>query len=170
MIVVHAISLPPGQFGTGHVDRLFTNLLDHTAHPAYAALEGLKVSAHFLIDRLGVFTQYVSLEQRAWHAGESSFAGLKACNHRSIGIELEGSDEVPFTAAQYACLAMLCADLRQLHPAITLARIVGHSDIAPGRKTDPGPYFDWVALRAAVATAGFSGCRGPALRWSATPP
>jgi AmpD protein len=150
MIVVHAISLPPGDFGGPCIDALFTNTLDPAHHPALAGLDTLRVSAHFLIDRAGALTQYVPLEARAWHAGVSSFGGVTACNHRSIGIELEGTDDVPFTEAQYHSLEALCAALMLEYPDITLARIVGHVDIAPGRKTDPGPCFDWIRLRAGV--------------------
>jgi len=150
MIVVHAISLPPGEFGGDCVDALFMNSLDPSHHPAFAGLDELRVSAHFLIDRAGALTQYVPVEARAWHAGISSFGGVTACNHRSIGIELEGTDDVPFTEAQYHSLEALCAALMLEYPDITLARIVGHVDIAPGRKTDPGPCFDWIRLRAGV--------------------
>ncbi len=156
MIVVHAISLPPGQFGGSCIDALFTNALDTAEDPRLAGLGMLRVSAHFLIDRGGALTQYVPLQARAWHAGVSSFGGQEGCNHRSIGIELEGTDETPFTDAQYAALRALCAALMQVYPRITPARIVGHSDIAPGRKTDPGPCFDWIRLRAAILTQQLS--------------
>jgi AmpD protein len=135
---------------------LFTNALDTAEDPRLAGLGMLRVSAHFLIDRGGALTQYVPLQARAWHAGVSSFGGQEGCNHRSIGIELEGTDETPFTDAQYAALRALCAALMQVYPRITPARIVGHSDIAPGRKTDPGPCFDWIRLRAAILTQQLS--------------
>lgn len=156
MIVVHAISLPPGDFGGPCIEALFTNTLDPSHHPSLAGLETLRVSAHFLIDRAGTLTQYVPVEARAWHAGVSSFGGVTACNHRSIGIELEGTDDSPFTAAQYHSLEKLCAALMREHPGITLARIVGHLDIAPGRKTDPGACFDWIRLRAGVVARRLS--------------
>ncbi|WP_407919426.1 1,6-anhydro-N-acetylmuramyl-L-alanine amidase AmpD [Chitinasiproducens palmae] len=148
LLVIHNISLPPGRFGTGDVARLFTNTLDPQADPFYPAIAGVRVSAHFLIARSGDVTQFVPTEQRAWHAGVSSFEGRERCNDFSIGIELEGTDELPFTDAQYAALAGLCKRLLACHPIDALA---GHSDIAPGRKTDPGPCFDWQRLRDALA-------------------
>lgn len=160
MIVVHAISLPPGEFGSGCIDALFTNALDTAEDPRLAGLGSLRVSAHFLIDRGGALTQYVPLQARAWHAGVSSFGGQEGCNHRSIGVELEGTDETPFTDAQYAVLRTLCVALIQAYPRITHARIVGHSDIAPGRKTDPGVCFDWVRLRAAILAQQLSSAPG----------
>jgi AmpD protein len=143
LVVLHAISLPPGQFGGPYVQQLFTNTLDLKAHPYFAGLEGLKVSAHFFIDRGGQLTQFVGLQDRAWHAGESCWAGRTACNDFSIGIELEGCDELPFEMLQYASLNRLLGRLQQTFPQLDASRIVGHSDIAPGRKTDPGPCFDW---------------------------
>ncbi|MBI2384160.1 MAG: 1,6-anhydro-N-acetylmuramyl-L-alanine amidase AmpD [Gammaproteobacteria bacterium] len=143
LLVVHAISLPPNQFGGPWVERLFTNRLDPAAHPYFETIKGLKVSAHLLIDRGGRVAQYVPFHMRAWHAGESCFDGRRRCNDFSIGIELEGCDEQPFAAVQYTRLAQVAGALMAAYPAIRPARIVGHSDIAPGRKTDPGPHFDW---------------------------
>lgn len=150
LLVIHSISLPPGQFGGPHVDALFTNTLDPDGHPYFKEIEGLRVSAHALVRRDGDLTQYVSFLDRAWHAGQSSFQGRERCNDFSIGIELEGADDVPFEPAQYERLAELIRLLRREWPAITPDRIVGHSDIAPERKTDPGPAFDWQHLRVLV--------------------
>jgi AmpD protein len=150
LVVVHGISLPPGQFGGGWIERLFCNELPATHHPYFAEVGGLRVSAHALIDRAGTVTQFVSFERRAWHAGQSSHCGREACNDYSIGIELEGADDVPYEDAQYATLARLIAALRVAYPSLAEAPIVGHSDIAPGRKTDPGPAFDWPRLRRLV--------------------
>lgn len=143
MIVVHAISLPPGQFGGDEIVRLFTNRLDPAAHPFFEQLRGLRVSAHFLIRRDGESIQFVSCEDRAWHAGQSAWQGRTRCNDFSIGIELEGSDDQGYEAAQYAALIALIDALRARYP---VRDIVGHSDIAPGRKTDPGPHFEWSRL------------------------
>ena len=150
LLVIHNISLPPGQFSTGQVQALFQNRLDPQAHPYFAGIAGLRVSAHFLIERDGRLWQFVSCLQRAWHAGVSCFAGREGCNDFSLGIELEGTDDLPFSEAQYNQLTSLTRLLRQHYPAISLERIVGHSDIAPGRKTDPGPYFDWQRYRASL--------------------
>lgn len=150
LLVIHNISLPPGQFATGQVQALFQNRLDPQAHPYFAGIAGLRVSAHFLIERDGRLWQFVSCLQRAWHAGVSCFAGREGCNDFSLGIELEGTDDLPFSEAQYNQLTSLTRLLRQYYPAISLERIVGHSDIAPGRKTDPGPYFDWQRYRASL--------------------
>jgi N-acetyl-anhydromuramoyl-L-alanine amidase len=143
LLVIHNISLPPGQFGTGSIERLFTNRLDPAGHHFFADLEGIRVSAHFLIARDGALTQFVSCNDRAWHAGRSEFEGRAACNDFSIGIELEGTDESAYDEAQYLALARLGRALRAAYP---LRAIRGHSDIAPGRKTDPGPSFDWPRL------------------------
>ena len=143
LLVIHSISLPPGEFGGGHIGDLFLNRLDTGAHPYFAEIAGLRVSAHLLVRRDGSALQFVALDRRAWHAGISSFCGRERCNDFSIGIELEGSDEVPYTESQYRRLDALTATVRSLFPAIVPARIVGHADIAPGRKTDPGPQFDW---------------------------
>ncbi len=140
LLVIHAISLPSGQFSATYIDDLFLNQLDLTAHPSFAQLEGVRVSAHFLIRRDGTLVQYVSTDQRAWHAGVSEFLGRARCNDFSIGVELEGSDAVPFELPQYATLVELTATLLQHYP---LQHVAGHEDIAPGRKTDPGPFFDW---------------------------
>lgn len=146
LVVVHGISLPPGEFGGSWVDALFTNTLDPGAHVYFQEICPLKVSAHLLIARTGEVTQYVPFHQRAWHAGQSCFAGRTACNDFSIGIELEGTDDTPYTEAQYRALARVIRALMQAYPAIGPERIVGHSDIAPGRKTDPGPAFEWARL------------------------
>lgn len=146
LLVIHAISLPPGEFGGGWIERLFTNTLDSGAHPYFETLRDLKVSAHCVVDRAGAVTQYVPFDRRAWHAGESAFDGRSRCNDFSIGIELEGCDAQEFTEAQYVQLARVARALLRAYPKITPARIVGHSDIAPGRKTDPGPRFDWTGL------------------------
>ena len=157
LIVVHAISLPPGEFGgTGIID-LFMNRLDRAAHPYYAAVADLSVSAHFLVNRDGALVQFVPCAMRAWHAGVSSWRDRTQCNDFSIGIELEGADDVPFAEAQYARLAALTRALQARYP---IADIVGHSEVAPGRKTDPGPHFDWRRYRAMVA-AGRHGAKTP---------
>jgi AmpD protein len=147
MIVIHAASLPAGEFDTGYVLDLFLNRLDLSAHPSFKALEGVKVSSHYLIDRRGKVIELVDPNQMAWHAGESAFKGRKDCNPFSIGIELEGSPSHPFTEEQYRSLIELCLLLMERYPLITTERIVGHSDIAPGRKVDPGPFFRWERLR-----------------------
>jgi len=147
MLVIHNISLPPGEFGGPWIEQLFTNTLDPSAHPYFEGIAMLKVSAHLLIARDGDVTQFVPFNKKAWHAGQSCFAGEKNCNEFSIGIELEGCDDKEFTAAQYHRLAELTQYLRDCYPAIAAERIVGHSDIAPGRKTDPGPCFDWQHYR-----------------------
>lgn len=145
-IVVHGISLPPGRFGGEFIDRLFTNTLDPAEHPYFAEIEGLRVSAHLLIRREGEVVQYVPFHERAWHAGTSCWADREACNDFTIGIELEGTDEQPYTDAQYHRLGDVVAALASAYPRIEPARVVGHCDIAPGRKTDPGPAFDWGRL------------------------
>jgi len=150
LLVIHNISLPPGEFGTGKVQAFFQNRLDADEHPYFASIASLQVSAHFFIERNGAVTQFVSCNERAWHAGQSRFAERENCNDFSLGIELEGTDDLPFTAAQYAALIALTQQLQAAYPAITLARICGHSDIAPGRKTDPGPAFDWQRMRMAL--------------------
>lgn len=140
LLVIHNISLPPGEFGGQAIAQLFTNALDTDAHPYYAQLKGLKVSAHFLIRRSGEIIQFVPCGKRAWHAGASLWQGRSACNDFSLGVELEGSDDVPFTDRQYAALIRLTRRLKRTYP---IRHIVGHSGIAPGRKTDPGSCFDW---------------------------
>lgn len=140
LLVIHNISLPPGEFGGAFIENLFTNTLDCDTHPYFDPLRGLKVSAHFLIRRDGRITQFVPCGLRAWHAGVSEWQGRSRCNDFSIGIELEGADDIPFTDAQYTALTRLTRRLRRRYP---LTDITGHRDIAPTRKTDPGPHFDW---------------------------
>jgi AmpD protein len=140
LLVMHNISLPPGEFGGGYVHQLFTGTLDLTAHEWFENLKGIRVSAHFLIERDGHITQFVSCHDRAWHAGVSEFDGRKTCNDFSIGIELEGTDYLPYAEPQYAALASLTTALRQAYP---LKAVRGHCHIAPDRKSDPGPSFDW---------------------------
>jgi AmpD protein len=144
LLVVHNISLPPGQFGNACITELFTNALDCDAHPYFERLRALKVSAHFLIRREGDLLQFVPTVARAWHAGASRFEGRERCNDFSIGVELEGCDDKPFEAVQYAVLAELTRALHTRHP---IAAVAGHEHIAPGRKTDPGPCFDWALYR-----------------------
>lgn len=148
LIVIHGISLPPGEFGGPWIDALFSNCLDPAAHPYFAGICQLRVSCHLLIRRDGELVQYVPLHERAWHAGESSYAGRRRCNDFSVGIELEGTDEQPYDARQYRVLAELIVALRRALPGLRRAPVVGHSHIAPGRKTDPGPAFDWQRLQA----------------------
>lgn len=147
LVVVHGISLPAGEFGADAVTRLFCNELDPCEHPSFRDLEGLRVSAHAFIDRTGGITQYVSFLARAWHAGDSRFRGRSACNDFSIGIEVEGTDTVPYEPVQYEALAGLVRTLMARWPAIESDRVVGHADVAPGRKTDPGLSFDWGRFR-----------------------
>ncbi|MBI4998606.1 MAG: 1,6-anhydro-N-acetylmuramyl-L-alanine amidase AmpD [Rhodocyclales bacterium] len=144
LLVIHAISLPPGQFGGDGVERLFTNSLDPEGHPYYRDIHALKVSAHFFIRRDGRVIQFVPTARRAWHAGLSSWRGRERCNDFSLGIELEGCDDLPFAPIQYIRLARL---IRVLRRNFAIEEIVGHADIAPNRKTDPGPCFDWLRLR-----------------------
>lgn len=146
LIVVHNISLPPQEFGGPYIDRFFTNTLDFQLHPWFINIVGMKVSAHCVIYRNGDIIQYVPFDRRAWHAGVSSFLGKENCNDYSVGIELEGADEVPYTGEQYRALTDLILALQKIYPKITMDRIVGHSTIAPGRKTDPGNAFDWALL------------------------
>ena len=143
LLVIHNISLPAGQFGGDCVEKLFTNCLDCSSHPDFADLRSLEVSSHLFIDRDGEITQFVPLNLRAWHAGESEYCGQRGCNDFSIGIELEGTDSCPYTDSQYEQLVIVTREIQSHYPAITVDRIVGHSDIAPGRKTDPGGSFDW---------------------------
>lgn len=150
LLVLHGISLPPGEFGGRWIDALFTNSLDPDAHPYFREIHGLRVSCHLLVRRDGSLVQYVPLHRRAWHAGQSSWAGVSRCNDYSIGVELEGVDTLPYDDRQYAALDTLVPSLLVAYPAMTPERIVGHCDIAPGRKTDPGPAFDWNRLRAGV--------------------
>ena len=154
LIVVHGISLPPGEFGNGWIDRFFCNDLPADAHPYFATIQNLAVSAHVLIARDGTLTQYVPFDRRAWHAGRSEYCGRSACNDFSVGVELEGTDELPYAEAQYRALGQLIVALRRGYPSLRRAEVVGHSDIAPGRKTDPGPAFDWALLERELAGAG----------------
>ena len=157
-IVVHNISLPPNEFGacdtngTHYVKALFTNQLDWDAHPYFQTIKGAEVSAHLFIERDGAITQFVNFNERAWHAGRSSYLGRPECNDYSIGIELEGSDFVSFTSAQYEQLAGVIVAIYKAYPK-TRRHLTGHSDIAPGRKTDPGDYFEWARLRQLVTDA-----------------
>ena len=151
LLVVHNISLPPEQFGGPHIENFFCNCLDTAVHPYFETIAELKVSAHALIRRDGSVIQFVSCLDRAWHAGRSSFQGKEECNDYSIGIELEGADDVPYTEDQYRALARLALLAMTAWPEITPGRIAGHSDIAPGRKTDPGPAFEWSRFRALLS-------------------
>jgi AmpD protein len=153
LIVVHGISLPPGEFGGPWIDRLFTNTLPPDVHPYFAEVCSMRVSSHLVLDRDGAVTQYVNLQERAWHAGKSMYEGREACNDFSVGVELEGADTLPYEAAQYDALAQVVAALCAAYPRLSPDRLVGHSDIAPGRKTDPGPAFDWPRARRLVAAA-----------------
>ena len=148
LAVIHSISLPPGEYGGPEIEQLFTNQLDWDAHPYFDQIRGMEVSSHFVIRRDGQLLQFVSVDDRAWHAGRSRWRGREDCNDFSIGIELEGCDTRPFEPAQYERLAALIADLKRRYP---IEAVVGHSDIAPGRKTDPGPFFDWCFLRDVLA-------------------
>ena len=148
LVVIHSISLPPGEFGNGNVQRLFTNQLDWNAHPYFQGIRGVAVSAHFFISRTGVLWQFVSCDDRAWHAGQSAYRGRSQCNDDSIGIELEGLEGDAFEASQYETLASLCAAILQAYP---VAHIAGHEHIAPGRKLDPGAAFDWILLQNSLA-------------------
>lgn len=152
LIVIHNISLPPQQFGGPWIDALFSNTLDPNAHPYFADIHQLQVSSHLLIRRNGELVQYVPFHKRAWHAGVSNYQGRERCNDFSVGIELEGADEVPYEAVQYNILARVIAVLEQTYPTLSRKRMVGHSDIAPERKTDPGPAFDWNTLYAKLTS------------------
>jgi AmpD protein len=151
LIVVHGISLPPGEFGGPWIEQLFAGDLDPAAHPYFATVAELRVSAHLLVRRYGAAVQFVPCGQRAWHAGASSWQGRSGCNDFSIGIELEGTDERDYEPAQYQALAGLIGALCAAYPSLAPTRVVGHSEIAPGRKSDPGPAFDWNRLRALLA-------------------
>jgi N-acetyl-anhydromuramoyl-L-alanine amidase len=148
LLVVHGISLPPGEFGGPWIDRLFTGALPPEAHPYFREIEGLRASAHALIRRDGQIVQYVPFGERAWHAGQSEYRGRSGCNDFSIGLELEGTEHVPYTEAQYAQLARLTAALLAAYPSLSAGHIVGHRDVAPGRKSDPWDTFDWARFRA----------------------
>ena len=149
LVVVHNISLPPSQFGGGYIEQFFQNQLDWSKHPYFQTIEGMQVSTHLLILRTGEVLQFVNFNDRAWHAGRSTYLAKKECNDYSIGIELEGSDDQPFEDVQYSILAQVIATLQATYPKI-LQHLAGHSDIAPGRKTDPGPFFDWPKTRALI--------------------
>lgn len=154
LLVIHCISLPPGDYSGDCVEQFFLNCLDHSRHPYFREIEGITVSAHCLIRRDGELIQFVNFRDRAWHAGRSSFCGQEECNDYSIGVELEGTGDDPYTDAQYRQLARLSGELMAAWPKITPDRITGHSDIAPGRKTDPGPVFDWAHYFSLIAGKG----------------
>jgi N-acetyl-anhydromuramoyl-L-alanine amidase len=153
LIVVHGISLPPGEFGGPWIERLFLNTLPQDLHPYFAEIGAVRVSAHLLVARDGALTQFVKFTDRAWHAGQSSYDGRPACNDYSIGVELEGTDTLDYEAAQYDALAEVVAALCDAYPRLSADRMVGHSEISPGRKTDPGPSFDWERARRNIGTA-----------------
>lgn len=153
LIVLHGISLPPGEFGGSHIEQLFTNCLDWDCHPYFDTIRGLEVSAHLLIRRDAELIQFVPFTRRAWHAGASRFRGRTGCNDFAIGIELEGSDDIPYDDRQYVMLAAVARALFSAYPGISARRIAAHSDIAPGRKTDPGPAFDWLRLYDGLSVA-----------------
>ncbi|MBF7683413.1 1,6-anhydro-N-acetylmuramyl-L-alanine amidase AmpD [Acinetobacter sp. B5B] len=157
LIVIHNISLPPAQFGGGYIEDFFQNRLDHHQHPYFKHIEGLKVSAHLVILRTGEVIQCVNLNDRAWHAGRSSYLGRPECNDYSIGIELEGCDHLPFERIQYTVLSKVVACLQAYYPQIQ-QHLAGHSDIAPIRKTDPGPCFDWIHFRNLVSKEKSNHC------------
>ncbi len=146
LLVIHGISLPPGAFGSDAIEAFFTNTLDWSAHAYFEEIRGMEVSSHVLVRRDGAVVQFVPFTARAWHAGASSFHGREGCNDFSIGIELEGADDTPYDDRQYSALTALVSALMTAYPDIDGRRITGHSDIAPGRKTDPGPAFDWLRL------------------------
>lgn len=152
LVVVHGISLPPGEYGGPHVEELFLGMLDPAAHPYFAEVHGLEVSAHLFIRRDGEMIQFVPFDRRAWHAGKSNWCGRERCNDFSIGIELEGTDDAPYERIQYETLAAVLKVLRDTYPGLHDDAVIGHCDIAPGRKSDPGPSFDWTLLRSIVAT------------------
>lgn len=154
LVVIHGISLPPGRYGGPWIERLFTNTLPEEADPYFQTIHHLRVSSHVLIARDGTFTQYVPFGLRAWHAGPSYWRGRGACNDFSIGIELEGADDEPYDERQYVALAELIATLQRSYPSLADGWIAGHSDIAPGRKTDPGPAFDWQRLERDLRSRG----------------
>jgi AmpD protein len=157
LIVVHGISLPPGEFGGPWIDRLFTNTLPADMHPYFTEVGSLRVSSHLVVKRDGAVTQYVKFTERAWHAGKSNYQGRDACNDFSVGVELEGTDTLPYEAAQYGALAKVVAALCAAYSRLSPDRLVGHSDIAPGRKTDPGPAFDWQLARRLISAASAHG-------------
>ena len=146
LIILHGISLPPGEYGGNEIESFFTNCLDCDAHPFFAEIRDVRVSAHLLIRRTGDLIQFVPFERRAWHAGDSSFRGSACCNDYSIGIELEGTDDMPYTDEQYVHLTAVVSAIFESYPDISARQIAGHCDVAPGRKTDPGPAFVWLRL------------------------
>ncbi|MEP4485709.1 MAG: 1,6-anhydro-N-acetylmuramyl-L-alanine amidase AmpD [Halioglobus sp.] len=154
LLVIHNISLPPGEYGSSCVEDLFTNCLNWDAHPYFNEIRGLEVSSHLLVRRDGELVQFVGCHERAWHAGDSCFAGRDNCNDYSIGVELEGTDDEPYTDDQYEVLQILTRTLLTHYCDMSLQRIAGHSDIAPLRKTDPGPAFDWPRFRRAITETG----------------
>ncbi len=154
LVVVHGISLPPGLYGGPWIDKLFLNALPADEHPYFETIQHLRVSSHVFVARDGSLTQYVPFDSRAWHAGNSYWRGRRGCNDFSVGIELEGTDEEPYDDRQYAALADLVAALQDAYPSLAEGWIAGHSDIAPGRKTDPGPAFDWRRLERAIRARG----------------
>ncbi len=154
---MHGISLPPGEFGGDEIEALFTNQLDWDAHPYFAEIRGMEVSAHLLIRRDGELIQFVPFNERAWHAGESCFRGRSRCNDFSIGIEMEGADETPYDERQYKVLPRVLQALAQAYPGISAREIAGHCDVAPGRKIDPGPAFDWLRLYDALGDSHETG-------------
>jgi AmpD protein len=160
LIVVHGISLPPGEFGGPWIERFFTNSLPLDMHPYFEEIGALKVSSHLFVARDGGLTQFAKFADRAWHAGQSCYNGREACNDFSIGVELEGADTIPYEAAQYDTLAAIVAALCDAYPRLSPDRVVGHSDISPGRKTDPGPAFDWERAHRCIAVA----CGAPSRR------
>jgi len=160
LLVVHGISLPPGEFGGPWIDRLFTGTLPADAHPYFREIAAQRVSAHALIRRDGRIVQYVPFGERAWHAGQSTYRGRSACNDFSIGVELEGTDDTPYMDAQYQALAALSAALLAAYPSLSAQAIAGHSDVSPGRKTDPGPSFDWARFRGLLDQALRASVRG----------
>jgi AmpD protein len=151
LIIVHGISLPPNEFGGPWIDRLFTGTLPWDAHPYFRQIEGLRASAHLVIRRDGQLTQYVPFGERAWHAGVSQYRTRSGCNDFSVGVELEGTDDIAYTDAQYAQLVEVIAALIEAYPSLSPEHLVGHSDVAPGRKSDPGLYFEWPRLRARLS-------------------
>lgn len=156
LIVVHGISLPPGEYGGPWIDRLFTNALPADEHPYFINVAALKVSTHLLIRRDGALIQYVPFDKRAWHAGQSNYRGRERCNDFSVGIELEGADSEPYEPVQYRVLSEVILDLCDAYPTLSTEHVVGHSDVAPGRKSDPGIAFDWPRLRALLRIYGSS--------------
>ncbi len=153
MIVLHGISLPPGEFGGSQIEEFFANTLDWDEHPYFDEIRGIEVSSHLLIRRSGELVQFVPFSERAWHAGQSSFRGRTRCNDYAIGVELEGTDDTPYEDVQYDVLIDVIGAIRNAYPAISAREIAGHCDIAPGRKTDPGPAFDWLRLYDGLAAA-----------------